>query len=187
VLLRQSNRLAKLTSDILEASKASTGNIPVELSVVDVSELIRQSVGEYAERLAERSIEAVVNAPQPVHAFADGKLLWRISDNLLSNVYKYAMSGTRLYVDVKEFGNYAAITFKNISQSPLNIDSQELTERFVRGDAARNSDGSGLGLNIAKSLTELQNGVFEITIDGDLFKIEIRFTLNQIGGQNETN
>jgi len=178
VLLRQSKRLAKLTSDIFEASKASTGNIPVELSTVDVAELISQSVGEYDERLAEQNIIPVVTATQEVHAIADGKLLWRIADNLLSNVCKYALPGTRLYVDVRQTRNHATITFKNISRQPLNVDSEELTERFVRGDASRNTEGSGLGLNIAKSFTELQNGTLEIMVDGDLFKVEIHLILD---------
>jgi signal transduction histidine kinase len=178
VVLRQSKRLAKLTEDILEASKASTGNIALDLTRVDVSELISQSAGEYSERLTECGIEAVLNVPErELWALADGRLLWRVADNLLSNVCKYSMPGTRLYIDVRTLGADAVITFKNVSHQPLNIDSAELTERFVRGEAARNSDGSGLGLNIAKSLTELQKGSFDVTVDGDLFKAEIKLKL----------
>ena len=174
VLDRQSRRLKKLTEDLVEASKASTGNIAVDLQKTVVNEVVHQAVGEYAERLTAGKLEVVVSTMQgSVLAYADGRLLWRVLDNLLSNVSKYALPGTRVYIDLKEEPERVRLTVKNISRDPLNIDSSELTERFVRGDASRNTEGSGLGLNIAKSLIELMRGEFWLEVDGDLFKAEI--------------
>ena len=174
VLDRQSRRLKKLTEDLVEASKASTGNVTVNLQTTVVNELIHQAVGEYAERLTAGKLEVVVNTLQGrVLAVADGRLLWRVLDNLLSNVSKYAQPGTRVYIDLKEEGEKVRLSVKNISRDQLNIDAEELTERFVRGDQSRNTEGSGLGLNIAKSLVELMKGEFSLAVDGDLFKAEI--------------
>ena len=249
VLVRQSARLKKLTEDLVEASKASTGNITVSLQRINICETVNQAVGEYAERLQAASLSAVTDFPDhPVIAEADGRLLWRILDNLLSNVCKYSMPGTRVYITVTELrteaftadssansrkamssytdGNHAgifgenglkkyfekkrlhrnrlenntdlrdsqrydtendtadavgysalpgrvSIAVKNISRERLNVATDELMERFVRGDSARTTEGSGLGLNIARSLTELQGGRFGLSIDGDLFKAEI--------------
>ncbi len=171
VLDRQTHRLKKLTVDLVEMSKASTGNLPCHIARRSVRELIDQTVGEYAERLALARLEPVVTLPEEdLFCLCDGALLWRVMDNLLSNVCKYACPGTRLYISVKREGEKVAFLFKNISRDALNIDPDELTERFVRGDSARTSEGSGLGLNIAKSLVELQGGTFSIGIDGDLFK-----------------
>jgi signal transduction histidine kinase len=176
VLERQAGRLGKLTDDLLEASKASTGNLQVNLEKTGLCELVNQAVGEYSERLEARELTPVVSLPdQEVYVLADGRHLWRVMDNLLSNVCKYSLSGTRVYVDVRQENGHVAAAFKNISRDRLNIDSDELTERFVRGDAARSAEGSGLGLNIARSLTELQRGAFALSIDGDLFKAELRF------------
>jgi signal transduction histidine kinase len=175
VLARQSRRLKKLTEDLVEASKASTGSISVTLTNTDLGELLRQSAGEYAERLELAKLEIVLTLPEePVSALADGRLLWRVMDNLLGNVCKYALPGTRVYIDVRKERNDACICLKNISREKLNISADELMERFVRGDSARNTEGSGLGLNIAKSLVELQKGSFRLAVDGDLFKVEIR-------------
>ena len=194
VLQRQSARLKKLTEDLVEASKAATGNINVDLKKTDIRETVNQAVGEYSEKLEKAALNVVVNAPEtPVMAEADGRLLWRVLDNLLSNVCKYSMQGTRVYITVSETGaagvtagkQYTAareglsgivrIEVKNISRDVLNVSAEDLMERFVRGDSSRTSatEGSGLGLNIAKSLTELQGGRFRLTVDGDLFKAEI--------------
>ena len=175
VLDRQTSRLKKLTEDLVEASKASTGNVAVALERTDLTELLQQSVGEYAERFAANHIEAVVRSEETAFVMADGRLLWRVLDNLLGNICKYSLPGTRVYADISKTAGKAAITMKNISQYPLNITSDELMERFVRGDISRSTEGSGLGLSIAKSLTELQKGQFDISIDGDLFKAMISF------------
>jgi signal transduction histidine kinase len=175
VLKRQAGRLGKLTDDLIEASKASTGNVQVNLQKTGLCELIHQAVGEYGERLNASDLEPVISAPEDeVYVMADGRHLWRVMDNLLSNICKYSLPGARVYVDVRPENSHVAVIFKNISKERLNIDSRELTERFVRGDVARSAEGSGLGLNIARSLTELQRGTFALLIDGDLFKAELR-------------
>ena len=174
VLSRQSSRLRRLTEDLVEASKASTGNIPVDLRPTNLEEIINQALGEYAERLSAGRLEAVFTPPSPrVSVLADGRLLWRVMDNLLSNVCKYAQSGTRVYIDVTSGEGGALISVKNISRERLNINADELMERFIRGDSSRAGEGSGLGLNIAKSLTDLQNGKLSISVDGDLFKASV--------------
>lgn len=178
VLDRQSHRLKKLTEDLVEASKASTGNMSVNLVPTNTQEIINQSYGEYSAKLEAGRLNTVINIPEPVPVImADGRLLWRVIDNLFNNVVKYALPETRVYVDVCVEGNEAVITMKNISRAALNVSVDELMERFVRGDASRSTEGSGLGLNIAKSLTELQHGSFSISTDGDLFKAEIRLPL----------
>ena len=176
MLDRQSQRLKKLTEDLVEASKAATGNIPVVLEPTDLHLLLGQVVGEYAPRLAECTLEPVMDfcEDSPVIQ-ADGRLLWRVLDNLMGNICKYALPGTRVYLTTAEAGGMVHLTVKNISRYPLNISGQELTERFVRGDASRSTEGSGLGLSIAQSLTQLQKGLFEIVIDGDLFKAHLTF------------
>lgn len=173
VLQRQSRRLKKLTEDLVEASKASTGNIPVELEQLQVLELLNQAVEEYRERLELGNLEIVTNIQGDLKVLADGKLLWRVLDNLLGNVVKYALAGTRVYVTAAKQADQVRIAIKNISRDSLEADALDLTERFVRGDASRHTEGSGLGLNIAQSLVRLQNGVFTLTVDGDLFKAEI--------------
>ena len=176
VLDRQAKRLKKLTEDLIEVSKASTGNMEVNLSRHSVSELLRQAIGEYSERLAAAGLEPVLTLPETeLFAGMDGKLMWRVLDNLLSNACKYAQSGTRLYVDALMHNGAVVIRFKNISRDPLNISAAELMERFVRGDRARSGEGSGLGLSIARSLTELQHGSFFLSVDGDLFKVDLVF------------
>ena len=176
VLDRQSRRLKKLTEDIVEASKASTGNISVNLDKTNIAEIVLQSVGEYEDRIINGSLDIVTSLPEDeLYVLADGRLLWRVLDNLMNNVCKYSQQGTRVYIEAKKIKGEAVITIKNISRDKLNIDIEELMDRFVRGDSARNSEGSGLGLNIAKSLVELQKGSFGISVDGDLFKVEIRF------------
>ncbi|MEM1484786.1 sensor histidine kinase [Oscillospiraceae bacterium PP1C4] len=176
VLDRQSARLKKLIEDLVEASKASTGNLSVNPVRTDIVELLNQSIGEYTERFAASKLETIIHTPQNETAIlADGRLLWRVFDNLLNNICKYSQPNTRVYLDVDEAAGKIMICFKNISQYPLNITTDELLERFVRGDSARTTEGSGLGLSIAKSLTELQKGSFKLSVDGDLFKIVISF------------
>lgn len=180
VLDRQSQRLRKLTDDLVEASKASTGNLPVEPVRTDLREVVTQAVGEYAERMEAARLEPVVSLPETgVFVMADGRLMWRVLDNLLGNALKYSLPGTRVYIDVREEDGEASLSVKNISSVPLNIDVSELMERFVRGDTARSTEGSGLGLNIARSLAELQGARFGLAVDGDLFKAVIRFSTVQ--------
>jgi signal transduction histidine kinase len=176
VLDRQSARLKKLIEDLVEASKASTGNIPVNAVQTDLVELVNQSLGEYAERFAQCGLEPVIKTPQShICILADGRLLWRVFDNVLNNICKYALPNTRVYLDIHSSADKVTVTFKNISNYPLNISTDELMERFVRGDISRTTEGSGLGLSIAKSLIELQNGQFGLAVDGDLFKVVIGF------------
>ncbi len=178
ILDHQSSRLKKLTEDLVEASKAATGNVAMNLQRTNVVELLNQSAGEYAERFVEGGLELVRSVPSgELFITADGRLLWRVFDNLLSNVCKYAQPDTRMYIDIARIGGCAVITLKNISRYRLNVTADELLERFSRGDSARATDGSGLGLSIAKSLTELQHGVFDLSIDGDLFKVMLRFEI----------
>ncbi|MBR5094168.1 MAG: HAMP domain-containing histidine kinase, partial [Oscillospiraceae bacterium] len=176
VLSRQSAKLKKLIGDLIEASKASTGDLPVDLQELDLSVLLDQTAGEYGERIADAGLELVLKKPEdPVKVMADGKHLWRIFDNLLNNVVKYAQPGTRVYLTLEERGNKAVLSFRNISREPLDVSGAELVERFVRGDSSRNTEGSGLGLSIAMSLTRLQKGAMAVAVDGDLFKVTLSF------------
>ena len=176
VLQRQSARLKKLIDDLLEASKASTGNLTVNAEPCDVGVLLDQTLGEYGEKLNAAGLEPVLTKPEkPVIIMADGRHMWRIFDNLLNNICKYSQRGTRVYLEVYERDGKAVVTFRNISSRQLNISSDELMERFVRGDSSRNTEGSGLGLNIAQSLAQLQKGTMELTVDGDLFKVTLTF------------
>ena len=176
ILDRQSTRLKKLIEDLVEASKASTGNLSVELAPCEIGILLEQTVGEYAERLEASDLTPILTLPEtPVYIYADGRRMWRVFDNLMSNICKYTQSGTRVYLDLAVIGSRVVITFKNISKERLSMPGEELTERFVRGDSSRNTEGSGLGLSIAQSLTELQGGRLMITTDGDLFKAMISF------------
>ena len=175
VLDRQSKRLKKLTEDLVEASKASTGNMNVNLERTNTREIIEQSLAEYGRRMEQGNLTVIVNIPDEApRAMADGRLLWRVLDNLFNNVCKYALAGTRVYIDAGIEGNEAVISVKNISRDPLNISADELMERFVRGDSSRHTEGSGLGLNIVQSLITLMHGKFSLSVDGDLFKAEIR-------------
>ncbi len=186
ILDRQSARLKKLTEDLLEASKASTGNIQVEIAPTNIVELLNQSVAEYSERLAKNGLTPVINAVEEDAVIpADGRLLWRVFDNLLSNVCKYSQENTRVYFDITSpSAESICVTVKNISRDILNINASELKERFVRGDTARHTEGSGLGLSIAESLTELQGGRFDLIVDGDLFKAKVTFP-RMIQNQNK--
>lgn len=175
VLDRQSKRLKKLTEDLVEASKASTGNMNVNIVRTNTREIIEQSLAEYGRRMEQGNLSVIVKiSEEPPQAMADGRLLWRVLDNLFNNVVKYALPGTRVYITSELDGGDAVISVKNISRDPLNISAEELMERFVRGDASRHTEGSGLGLNIAQSLVTLMHGKFSLSVDGDLFKAEIR-------------
>ena len=177
VLSRQSQRLKKLIEDLMEMSRASSGNVAVEITPTDIGEAVNQALGEFADTLENCGLKTMCRMPsEPVMAMCDGKHLWRVLSNVLSNVVKYALPGTRVYVDVARQGQKVEISIKNISAQMLNITAGELMERFVRGDASRNTEGNGLGLNIAKSLMELQNGRLDLVVDGDLFKVVL--TLN---------
>lgn len=178
VLDRQSARLKKLIEDLLEVSKASTGNVEVHMEACDPQVMISQIVGEYQEKMQQQGLELVVGEPEVATTImADGRHLWRVLDNVMSNIYKYAQENTRVYVDTEVGLHQVKLIFKNISKYPLNITSDELMERFVRGDSSRNTEGHGLGLSIAQSLTQLMGGTMELEIDGDLFKVVV--TMNR--------
>lgn len=180
VLEQKSQRLKTLTEDLVEASKASSGNLKLEISDIDFVELIHQTNGEFEEKFTLRNLTLISNLPEhSILIEADGRRLWRVLENLYNNAFKYAMEYSRIYVDISRENDWVIFTIKNISQHPLNISSEELTERFVRGDVSRTTEGSGLGLSIAQSLTQLQKGVFIISIDGDLFKIQVKFPVKK--------
>lgn len=184
VLDRQSARLKKLIQDLIDASKASTGNLTVHMEETDIRVLLEQAMGEFAEKMEKRALRTVITYnTDPVTVMADGQHLWRIFQNIINNIAKYAQDNTRVYIDVDgeiaqqdeggivKRSNLLKVTFKNISKDELNMSGDELMERFVRGDSSRNTEGSGLGLSIARSLAELQGGNLEIIVDGDLFKV----------------
>jgi signal transduction histidine kinase len=184
ILDQKSQRLKQLTDDLVEASKISSGNISLNIEKINFVELIHQSAGEFSEKFEEKGLKIVLNLPaEPVHIMADSRGIYRVVENLYNNVYKYALEGTRVYVDMVNQENGpdgqkkkgVMLSIKNISADPLNISAEELTERFMRGDASRKTEGSGLGLSIAKSLTEAMGGNFSISLDGDLFKAVITF------------
>ena len=176
ILSRQCQRLKKLTEDLMEMSKATSGNITAELTQMDACEAARQALGEFSDKLETAQLTVVLRQPeQPTMICADGRLTWRVLSNLLSNAVKYAQPGTRLYVDVMQQESQVLISLKNTSREQLNITADELLERFVRGDASRHTEGSGLGLSIAKALMESQNGTLQLSVDGDLFKVILAF------------
>ncbi len=190
VIDRQSLRIKKLVMDVIEASKAVTGNISPVMNPLDIRELLSQAVGEYEERLQKHQLEVVINTENRRRGqdgdiqeeeseawivMADGDRLWRVFDNLLSNICKYSAGNTRVYIELQQSESDFIIIFKNISRDRLNITEEELFERFVRGDAARHTEGSGLGLTIARSLTELMGGKLVIEIEGDMFRAKISF------------
>lgn len=178
VLGRQSQRLKKLIEDLMELSKASSGAMTANIIPLNATETVTQALGEFSDKLENADLQVVFQPPQEnMTILADGRMSWRVLSNLLSNVVKYALPGTRVYIEVAKEDSYGQISVKNISREPLNITTEELTERFVRGDASRHTEGSGLGLNIAKSLMELQQGKLDLTIDGDLFKATAHFPL----------
>ena len=178
VLSRQSLALKKLIDDLMELSKANTGNLTVDIGPVDAAEAINQALGEFSGKFAAAGLIPVFDPPPAeLTMLADGRLVWRVLSNLLGNAVKYALPGTRVYLDAARLEDQVMISVKNISRERLSVSAEELMERFVRGDASRNTEGSGLGLNIAKSLTEIQRGQFRLLVDGDLFKVTLFFPL----------
>lgn len=176
ILSRQSSRMKKLIEDLMELSKASTGNLPVNIACLDAAETVNQALGEFSDKLDTVPLEPVFRQPaEPVALYADGKLTWRVLSNLLSNAVKYAMPGTRLYIDLIKEEGLVILSLKNVSRAPLHTNPEELMERFVQGDPSRSTEGSGLGLNIAHSLMEVQHGHLHLTVDGDIFKVTLTF------------
>lgn len=176
VLDQKSQRLKQLTEDLVEVSKITTGNLELERVPIDLGELLRQSMGEFEDKFAEQNLTLMDNiTEQPYMIFADGRRTFRIFENLFQNIYKYAMPGTRVYIEINNQNSVITLSIKNVSKAPLNIAPEELMERFVRGDASRTTEGSGLGLSIAQDLVRLQDGEFQLDIDGDLFKTLITF------------
>ena len=179
ILDEKSQRLKVLTEDVVEASKARTGNIKFEMNDIDFVEMVQQVIGEFEEKFQEKNLTMMVHfTDEPSMIYADGQKMWRVLENVFGNVVKYAMEGTRVYAEIRNSNKKVVFSLKNISAQPLNFSADELTERFIRGDVARNTEGSGLGLSIAKSLTELQGGEFKLYLDGDLFKVMITFAAN---------
>lgn len=180
VIDRKSIRLKNLTEDLVEASKLNAGAINFEMQQIDIVQLVNQSLGEYEEKFEEKHLTVMKTIQEePVICNGRRKKTWRVFENLYGNIYKYAMDNTRVYVDITRQNDKVVIFIRNISASPLNFNAKELTERFVRGDKSRTTEGSGLGLSIAKSIVEKQNGQMNIYLDGDLFKVEIMMNLKQ--------
>ena len=181
VLDEKSQRLKQLTDDLVEASKISSGNISLNFEKINLTELMNQTIGEFSEKFEQKKLTAVMNINvQTAVIEADSRRIWRVMENLFNNIFKYAMEGTRVYLAIDSLPDktgFISISVKNISALPLNCSPDELTERFIRGDESRTTEGSGLGLSIAKNLTEAQNGTFEIQLDGDLFKVILTFPL----------
>ncbi len=178
VLVRQSKRLKKLLEDLVEASKATTGNLEVNLVPCEINVLLSQAIGEYEQRLSEKQLELIVRQPEETMSIlADSRHIWRVFDNLINNIYKYAQENTRVYLTVERKSEMVEIVFRNMSKYPLEMAAEDLRERFVRGDKSRHMEGNGLGLSIAGSLVDLQNGKMEIVTDGDLFKVILQFSV----------
>ena len=176
VLKRQSEKLKRLIEDLVEASKAATGNLDVAMIECEANIFVEQAQGEYQEKLDKSGLTLITKAPlDKLKIQADGRRMWRVFDNLLNNICKYSLPGSRVYLSLEEIDGFAVFSFKNTSREPLDMKPEELMERFVRGDKSRNTEGNGLGLSIARSLTELQNGTINVSTDGDLFKVELRF------------
>lgn len=178
VLERQAARLKKLIEDLIDASKASTGNLVVNMEACNIQILLTQTIGEFEEKLQSSQLDLMIQEPDtPVTIQADNRHLWRIFDNLMNNICKYAQPGTRVYINLETEDNTVHIIFRNISRYALNFSGEDLMERFVRGDVSRNTEGNGLGLSIARSLAESMKGTLDIFIDGDLFKVVVSFPL----------
>ena len=178
ILDNKSQRLKKLTEDLVEASKASSGNIKLTIEKLNLKELIKQVRGEFEDKFEKRGLTIIETLPEEeIYIEADSRYMYRVLENMYVNISKYALENSRVYIDVEKENDTAKVILKNISKDKLNISVDELMQRFVRGDSARSTEGSGLGISIAKSLTELQNGKFNIYLDGDLFKVVIEFKI----------
>ncbi|MCF0151415.1 MAG: HAMP domain-containing histidine kinase [Firmicutes bacterium] len=176
IIDQKAQRLKQLTENLFDAAKAASGNMPCRIESINLAELVSQAIGETDEKLQAKGLQVIVtNKAENSMVKADGQLLWRVIDNLLSNICKYALQGSRVYIDIAQVNTskgrpYVGLQVKNISRDPLNISAEELMERFTRGDESRNTEGSGLGLAIARDLTQLMHGSFDVSVDGDLFK-----------------
>ncbi|MDY2994619.1 MAG: HAMP domain-containing sensor histidine kinase [Baileyella intestinalis] len=177
IISQKTERLRRLTLDLFDAAKASSGDLPVEIGRVDLASLASQSVGEFSDDFQSRNLQVIMGGEDSVNVMADGRYLWRVMENLLNNIRKYAMEGTRVYIDLSSEGGMGIISVKNMSSTQLNVPAEELVQRFARGDESRTTEGSGLGLAIAKDLTALMKGQLKITVDGDLFKAEVMLPL----------
>ena len=177
ILDNKSQRLKKLTEDLIEASKVSTGNVSLNLEKINIVELIKQAIGEFEDKFQNKNLQIIINCNEnEININADSRYMYRVVENLFSNIYKYALENSRVYIDISIVNDTnVVIEMKNISKDKLNISADELMQRFVRGDRSRNTEGSGLGISIAQNLTELQNGTFELKLDGDLFKVKLTF------------
>ena len=176
ILEAKAQRLKTLTEDVVEASKVSSGNINLQLMDVNLVEMMNQTTGEFAEKFEHKNLELIQTLPnEPAIIHVDGRRMWRVLENLYNNAAKYAMPGTRIYADLRTDKDEVIFSLKNVSEYPLNFSADELTERFIRGDISRSTEGSGLGLSIAKSLVQMQGGKLELYLDGDLFKATVRF------------
>lgn len=174
VLNRQSNKLKRLLDDLVDISKATSGNMEVIYEKINVATILSQAVGEYEERFEEKKLEVIVSGTdEDMYVRADNRKLWRVFDNLLQNIYKYALDGTRVYFSAEKKDDKVIVTFRNTSRDIIHLSSEELTERFTRTDESRHMEGNGLGLAIAKSMMEVQGGVFKLDVDGDLFKVTL--------------
>ena len=176
VLDNKSQRLKKLTEDLVEASKASSGNVKLNMEKINVAELIKQSIGEFEDKFKTLNLAIITNIPEEeIYIQADSRYMYRIIENIFGNISKYALENSRVYIDIAKKGKKVQMDVKNISKEILNISADELMQRFVRGDKSRTTEGSGLGISISKSLAELQKGTLDLKIDGDLFKVELIF------------
>ena len=178
VLDKKALRLKQLTEDLVEAAKANSGNLELDMMKINLNELMSQAIGEFEEKFEKKGLIIVANYPEEtMHIMADGRRLYRVLENVFQNVCNYAMPKTRVYADLTSQNGKVVFTVKNVSEAPLNISPDELMGRFTRGDESRTTEGSGLGLSIARDLTNLQGGTFDIVLDGDLFKVIITFPL----------
>ena len=176
VLEAKAQRLKTLTEDVVEASKVSSGNVVLNCMKLNLTEMIQQTSGEFVEKFEKRDLKEILNLPEePAYVWADGRRTWRILENIYNNAAKYALEGSRIYADLKLIETEVVFSLKNVSEQPLNISADELTERFIRGDVSRSTEGSGLGLSIARDLAKLMNAKFELYLDGDLFRVTITF------------
>ena len=178
ILYSKSQRLKRLTEDLIEASKIQTGNVSLKKEKINVIELIRQAVGEFEDKFSKKRLNTIIDCKQnEIFIFADSRYMYRIIENLFSNIYKYALENSRVYIDIGIYGDDVNIAIKNISKDKLNISADELMQRFVRGESSRTTEESGLGISIAQNLTNLQDGKFDLVLDGDLFKVRMSFKI----------